>query len=373
MGERLDLSKEYGIVLEGGGAKGSYQIGAWKALREAGIKIRGISGASVGALNGALMCMDDLERAEGIWQNISYSKVMDVEDALIDRVTKRKFKEINVKDLLDDLKRIVTDGGFDITPLKNLILETVDEEALRNSPRELFVTTYSVSDKQQLTVDVKTVPDGEVSDMLLASAYFMAFKNEELGGKRYRDGGRLNNVPVDILLDRDYRDIIVIRIYGLGYDTERKLTIPADVNLHHIAPRQYLGGTLEFDARRARRNMKLGYYDAKRLLEGLEGRRYYISAPGSEGCYFDRMMAEASLLKYYLEPDEAEKLSGYRLLTEVTFPKLSRELKLKPDWNYKDLYLAILEDQARRLKVERYRVYTVDELKEIIQEKLPPM
>ena len=47
---QLDLTKEYGIVLEGGGARGSYQIGAWKALREAGIKIRGIAGASVGRL-----------------------------------------------------------------------------------------------------------------------------------------------------------------------------------------------------------------------------------------------------------------------------------------------------------------------------------
>ena len=47
---QLDLTKEYGIVLEGGGARGSYQIGAWKALREAGIKIRGIAGASVGAV-----------------------------------------------------------------------------------------------------------------------------------------------------------------------------------------------------------------------------------------------------------------------------------------------------------------------------------
>ena len=37
----LDLTKEYGLVLDGGGARGAYQIGAWKALREAGVKIRG--------------------------------------------------------------------------------------------------------------------------------------------------------------------------------------------------------------------------------------------------------------------------------------------------------------------------------------------
>ena len=30
----IDLEKEYGLVLEGGGAKGAYQIGAWRALKE---------------------------------------------------------------------------------------------------------------------------------------------------------------------------------------------------------------------------------------------------------------------------------------------------------------------------------------------------
>ena len=38
----LDLEREYGVVLEGGGAKGAYQIGVWKALREAGVKIKGM-------------------------------------------------------------------------------------------------------------------------------------------------------------------------------------------------------------------------------------------------------------------------------------------------------------------------------------------
>ena len=89
---QLDLSKEYGIVLEGGGAKGAYQIGAWRALREAGIRIKGAAGTSVGALNGALICMDDFEKAERIWENISYSRVMDVDDELMERLTKFRVK-----------------------------------------------------------------------------------------------------------------------------------------------------------------------------------------------------------------------------------------------------------------------------------------
>ena len=38
----IDLTKEYGLVLEGGGAKGAYQMGAWKAMQEAGVKITGL-------------------------------------------------------------------------------------------------------------------------------------------------------------------------------------------------------------------------------------------------------------------------------------------------------------------------------------------
>ena len=36
----IDLNKEYGLVFDGGGARGAYQIGAWRALSEAGVKIR---------------------------------------------------------------------------------------------------------------------------------------------------------------------------------------------------------------------------------------------------------------------------------------------------------------------------------------------
>ena len=78
---RIDLEKEYGIVLEGGGARGAYQIGVWKALREAGMKIKGVAGTSVGALNGALICMDDLGKAEEIWGNMTYSTVFNVDDS----------------------------------------------------------------------------------------------------------------------------------------------------------------------------------------------------------------------------------------------------------------------------------------------------
>lgn len=371
MDVKLDLSKEYGIVLEGGGAKGSYQIGAWKALREAGVRIRGIAGASVGALNGALMCMDDLERAEYIWENITYSKVIDVDDDVMENVKNLDLKSLNLKNLIEDAKRILKDGGFDITPLKNLIEETIDEEKIRNSGRELYITTYSVSDRRLLTVGATDVPEGEIGDMLMASAYFPAFKNEKLNGKRYMDGGGWNNVPVDVLVEHDYKDIIIIRIYGLGFDSEKVAKIPEDCQVYHIAPRQDLGGILEFDGKRAKKNMLLGYYDAKRLLYGLYGKWYYIEAPNTEAYYFDRMMSEMELLRRYIHPeDEEETLDRpcrYRDYTEQIFPALAAEYNLKEDWDYKELYITLLEAIARKLRISRFRIYTVEALFQQIQ------
>lgn len=370
---QLDLTKEYGIVLEGGGARGSYQIGAWKALREAGIKIRGIAGASVGALNGALICMDDLEKAEEIWENIRYSQVIDVDDDVIETVKKLDLKSLDLVKVAEDAKRILKDKGLDITPLKNLIESVVDEDKIRSSDRELYLTTYSVTDRELLVLNAKDIPDGEIGDMLLASAYFPAFRNDKLGGKRYLDGGGWNNVPINILLEHDYKDILVIRIYGLGYDSERTTEIPEDVHVTHIAPRQDLGGMLEFDRTRARKNMTLGYYDAKKVLYGLEGRWYYLYAPESDVYYFERFLTEieeftrCGLLPM---PEQIpEELSGYRIYTEQVFPFLAQRMKLKKNWTYKELYLSFLEDTARSFRISRFHIYTPAELKQKINEK----
>ncbi len=371
---KLDLSREYGIVLEGGGARGSYQIGAWKALREAGIKIRGIAGASVGALNGALMCMDDLEHAEYIWENIRYSQVMDIDDQVMECVRKGDLKAIPISDVLSEAKRVLKDRGFDITPLRNLIDEVVNEEKIRSSARDLFVSAISISDWKSLIINMKDVPDGQMGDMLLASAYFPVFKSEKLGGKRYTDGGGANNVPVDVLANQGYQDLIVIRIYGPGLDTERFFTVPENVTLYHIAPRQSLGGILEFDRKKARKNMTLGYLDGKRLLYGLGGKRYYIYAPGSEAYYFDKMMSEIQIFSSYLEPEfkeyKLEDIGKYRICTEKIFPALAAREGLKGQWDYRDIYLLILETLARKLRISRFQVYTVEELLLKIHQKL---
>lgn len=363
---RIDLEKEYGIVLEGGGARGAYQIGVWKALREAGMKIKGVAGTSVGALNGALICMDDLGKAEEIWGNMTYSTVFNVDDSMIGKLKKFGVRSMKVTDAAAEFRRLFSDRGLDIAPLKKLLEETVDEERIRRSPRDFCAASFSVTDRKEEDFDVKAAPPGTIKDIMMASAYFPGFKQEKLGGKTYLDGGSVNNVPVDLLTDRGYKDIIVIRLYGIGVDRRRFMDIPEDVTVHEIAPRRNLGGILEFDSARTRKNMKLGYFDGLRFLYGLCGRKYYLDMPYSEAYYFGRIMSELDMFKEWLRPyvkeHEFAKLTGYRVYTEKIFPFLARKLRLQPEWDYRDLYGAVLEVFAKKMQMEVYEVYTPDDI-----------
>ena len=48
-------NREYGLVLAGGGTKGAYQVGVWKALKELNINVKGIVGDYTG-LNTEKIC-----------------------------------------------------------------------------------------------------------------------------------------------------------------------------------------------------------------------------------------------------------------------------------------------------------------------------
>ena len=69
--------EKVGIVLSGGGARGSYQIGVWKALNKLKIKYDVVTGTSVGALNGLLFVQKDYKKAYKIWKNIGYDFLFD--------------------------------------------------------------------------------------------------------------------------------------------------------------------------------------------------------------------------------------------------------------------------------------------------------
>ena len=66
------------FVLGGGGSRGSYEVGVWKALREHGYRPDIVTGTSVGALNGAMVVQDRLEETIRMWRMLTTDMVMDV-------------------------------------------------------------------------------------------------------------------------------------------------------------------------------------------------------------------------------------------------------------------------------------------------------
>ena len=342
---KFDTNKTYAVCLEGGGARGAYQIGAFEALKEAGVKITAASGSSVGALNGALIAMDDLDLAKELWHNMTFSKVMNVNDEQMKKLFGGKLLEMDLRVVSSRLKKVLKDGGFDVSPLKKLIREHVSYEKIVASDIRLFICTHSLTDKKGLELEAKKLKEDELCDMLLASAYFPAFKQEEIGGKRYTDGGVSNVLPLSPLISRGYKNIITIRLYGLG--VEKRITVPKGTVITEIAPRRDLGNMLNFDTDSCRKNYKLGYLDASRLLYGLYGDNYYIDRTLTENDAYKILLAVA---KKKLGDDATLRQQHTELY------KLSRESGAKGD--YYDVLIAFMENAADRQRVSDTEIYT---------------
>ena len=76
------------------------------------------------------------------------------------------------------------------------------------------------------------------------------------------------------LLSAGIRILSKCGFFGPG--REPRVYLPDDVTVYEIAPRVKLGSIIEFQEKRSRQNMKIGYYDAKRVIYGLAGTIYYI-------------------------------------------------------------------------------------------------
>ncbi len=352
MNLQIDPTLSYAMALEGGGARGAYQIGAWKALLEADIHISAVAGTSVGALNGALITMGDFERAQELWSTIHYSEVMDVDDGEMRDLLRGDFRDLDLHRLMDRLTAVIHNRGLDVTPLRNWIRQVVDPAAIRASDKELFIVTYSVSDQKELELRAKDLKDSELHDMLLASAYLPAFRVERMEGKLYADGGVRDVLPLHVLIANGYTSIIAMRLYGPGI--MRPVRIPEGTNVYTVAPKGKLGGILEFEAEQSQKNMRLGYYDTKRFLYGLKGETYYIDAQWSEE------EARQFLCAAVQRADASWDLS-LRAIHEQRLPALAKRLEAEKG-GYIELAAALLEAAALRRELSPWQIYTEREM-----------
>ncbi len=62
--------------------------------------------------------------------------------------------------------------------------------------------------------------------------------------------------------------------------------------------------------------------------------------------------------------------SGFRKLIEEIYPQLAILLKLKKGWSSSDLYYAVLENSAKKLRIQKYKVYSEQEFCRLLNDKI---
>lgn len=248
-----------GLVLSGGGAKGAYQVGMLKALNQMGVQINAISGASIGALNGAILAAspsigDGVIRLENLWKSLAKSSPLKVKQAsyltllaaaglklngsaylgfLFNRLNSLA-KAYNIPILGSaNISQTLNSGLLSDEPLQKLMNEYLDSAAL-NAGLPFYVSVYQsdlgLMDMLKVFVaelgfrdtnpstffHVQSLPEDQQKELLLASAALpMVFTPREVNGVTYSDGGQggwstmQGNTPVQPLIDSGCNMIIV--------------------------------------------------------------------------------------------------------------------------------------------------------------------
>lgn len=347
-----------GLVLEGGGARGAYEIGACKALKELGIEIDGVVGTSIGAINGAMIVQGDLEKAYELWYNLNPSSVLNVNDRVFNKVINRELKTKDIPRLASKIKSILKDKGFDTSRIRLLLEENIDENKLRESNMDFGIVTISVTDKKSLELYKEDIPEGKLVDYIMASAYHPAFKFEKVDGKIFLDGGFHDNLPLKLLYDKGYREFIAIRLYAMGRVRKVK---EKDIEITYIEPNEKLCNTLDFTNNSSRFNLKLGYYDALKAFKDLKGRKYYIEPKNDEEFFMNYLLniGEEKTLKIG-KLLGIEEMPYRRMLFEFIVPRIIDLLDLDDNIGYEELIIALIEEIGQFCDIERFKIYDFD-------------
>ena len=304
--------KEYGLVLAGGGTKGAYEVGIWRALCEMGINVTSIVGASIGALNGALFLQNNFEETVKMYENIKIDNIMNVNG--ID-ANKNIFDLSNIFNLAADYTK---QKGIDNTPLREMIRKYVDMDKIYNSPIDFGLVTYSVKNKEPLQVFKNEIPKDQMENYLLASSCFPIFKPQIINGEEYYDGGLYDNIPSNMLIEKGYKNIIIADIAGVGFS---KKTVNKDIYVKVISSSEDLGGTFEFNHERILNNIKLGYLDTQKSFNQLQGQIYYFKPEE-----FAKML-EAFNLQTIYGLEYAAQMYNIDRCKEYTFEEFIQELR----------------------------------------------
>ena len=353
-----------GLVLEGGGTRGAYQIGAIQALLEQGISFDVITGTSIGAINGAMLAVGQFDLLKDLYMNIEPRQVIEASEVIYNYLSIQDFSPKQ----LADYGRVLTDtlrsGGFDITPLRKLLEENINEQALRQGKVEFGLVTVDLQDYKARELLLPEIPEGELVEYIIASAYLPVFKADK---RLFLDGGFANNLPLDLLLRAgEMEHVYIIRTMAMG----RHQSLERDVPMTVISPSVSLGPGLLINKERIHENNRMGYFDTLRQVKGLKGQRYYLNQVTED--YFFQLftgLSDDRIIQLAHSLGENDVTHPKRYLFEIFIPALEKILDLRHK-GYEEIGLELFERYAIEQGIERYRILDFQDFEKEIKRTL---
>lgn len=344
----------YTLVLAGGGAKGAYQIGVWKALLEEGIHIGAVAGTSVGALNSALVATGDFKKAESLWKKITFSDIV----AVPDRFCIDGNLDMSSSNIRKFIRYIFKSKGLVTRPLYKLIRSSIDEKKIRHRMHDFGIVTYSLTDMEPIHLFLDDIPKGKLPGFLLASAAMPIFRTVKIDGKMLTDGGVSDNMPYEMMKQRGYKNIIAVNMSALGISREPDT---AGTNTIYIKNSLSLSNELDFQPESLRRSMEIGYLDTRKVFSHLCGTFYFLKQVNHlEKKICDKLMIflKKNKIRFRSRSDAVSKKADAGILRQFL-----------PDDMYLSRYpgISFLECAARSLNIEQAREYTAEELAEEVK------
>ena len=351
-----------GFALEGGGAKGAYQMGVIRAYRESGYEIHGVVGTSIGAVNAAMIASGEIDKAIELWEVVSFNQLFDQE--FIDAM---KIDNNFPGNITTALRKFVSERGINQTKMREFLETYIDETKVRASGIDFGLATLSLTERKPYEVFLRDIPEGKLIDYILASAKLPIFSPHNIDDNRFIDGGFINNCPINMLIDDEYDEIIAIRTKGLG--VYRRFDKNANVTV--IQSEESLGHFLDFNAETAKTNIKRGYCDGLRTLQGLAGKTYYLQNIDLQRVVqnlFEISDDDLNKIDYFTKLNYQNK----RVLFEQVIPEIAEYLKLPRNFTYEEFVLTVLEFVALKKEIPRFEVYNFNEFCKLIEDTPMP-
>ncbi len=264
--------ERYGLVLAGGGGKGAYQIGAWRALKEMEIAFDAIAGVSIGSINGAIIAADEYDKAVEMWNSVSVDKGVRISENLPD--PENLFSKKNWSALF---KELVKNKGIDASPTREFVSQFINEEKVRKSYIDFYMIAVQMSNGMTpLELSINDIPEGQLVDYLMASSNVPFMTNIGPEGEKFLDGGAYDNIPVATLKKRGYNRLVIIDISNIK-GVAHSLDI-SNSQIVYVRPYDLddLGASFDFDQETIEKRMQLGYLDTKKAFSQLLGKIYYF-------------------------------------------------------------------------------------------------